>query len=104
MRRDYSPAFLALIFGGIAVMVLGLLLVTAHSQARPESLSKFSAGHFFKNFSSERSVRARSGEDNRQAKLESGLEPGLELAVGFASGGFASGAGFGLSPLSLRPA
>jgi hypothetical protein len=48
MRPDYSPAFLALILGGIAVVVLGLLLVTAHSQARPESLTNMSLGYFLK--------------------------------------------------------
>jgi len=49
MRPDYSPAFLALILGGIAVVVLGLLLITAHSQARPDSLANISLGYFLKN-------------------------------------------------------
>ncbi len=36
--RDYGTMFLALILGGIAAIVLGLVLVTAHSRAAPLAL------------------------------------------------------------------
>lgn len=38
MMRDYGTMFLALILGGIAVIVLGLMLVTSHSRGAPLAL------------------------------------------------------------------
>lgn len=43
--RDYSGAFLVLILIGIVVVVLGLMMAVAHSNARPRtSLTRFEHG------------------------------------------------------------
>lgn len=40
--RNYGPTFLAIALGGLVALVIGLMLATAHSQARLSRVSVFS--------------------------------------------------------------